>query len=165
MAKSEGIVTHAADIYVALCGFSKFQSPRYCGRSHPKDLIGTEKVELPGCLKNPAMLSCLKWTGKLQVPMIERWYPVSVVYSEIIWLGGIVLALTVAAVIGLRRRQDIGAIEPVKPLLLSPMERELLLLEKTLALQKAVEAKNATKRARRDRRRQLAASNKTGPTA
>ena len=88
----------------------------------------------------------------------------SILYSEIMWLGGIVLALMTAAVIGLWRRQDLSAIEPVKPHLLSPAERELLILERTLAAQKAIEAKNAIKRARRDRRR-LQAAAKTSPPA
>ena len=86
-------------------------------------------------------------------------------HSEVMWLGAVVLVLAVAALIGLWRRQNLDAIEPVKPLRLAPAERELLLLERTLAIQKAVEAKNASRMARRERRRQLAAAGKAADIA
>ena len=82
----------------------------------------------------------------------------AIIYSEIIWLGGAVLVLTVAALAGLWRRQNLDEIEPVKAYHLSPAERELLLLERTQAIQKAIAAKNASRMARRQRRRQLAAA-------
>jgi len=78
-------------------------------------------------------------------------------HSDVIWMGAIVLVLVLAALIGLWRRQNLDAIEPIKPVLLAPAERELLLLERTLAIEKAVAAKNASRMARRERRRQLAA--------
>ena len=88
----------------------------------------------------------------------DRGNPVAIIYSEIIWLGGAVLALTVAALTGLWRRQNLDEIEPVKPYRLSPAERELLLVERTQAIQKAIAAKSASRMARRERRRQLAAA-------
>ncbi len=81
----------------------------------------------------------------------------SILHSEVMWLGAIVLVLVMAALIGLWRHQNLDAIEPIKPLRLAPAERELLLLEKTLAIEKAVAAKNASRMARRERRRKLAA--------
>ena len=88
----------------------------------------------------------------------------SVAYSEIIWLGAVVIVLAIAALTGLWRRQDPGASEPVKPLLLTPAERDLLLQEKMEAFQKIQEAKAASKQARRDRRR-LQTSRKSNPPA
>lgn len=82
----------------------------------------------------------------------------AIIYSEIMWLGGAVLVLTVAALTGLWRRQNVDEIEPVKPYRLSPAEREILLVERTQAIQKAIAAKNASRMARRQRRRQLAAA-------
>lgn len=82
----------------------------------------------------------------------------AIIYSEIIWLGGAVMVLTVAALTGLWRRQNLDGIEPVKPYRLSPAERELLVMERTQAIQKAIAAKNASRMARRQRRRQLAAA-------
>ncbi len=54
----------------------------------------------------------------------------SIEYSEIPTTGAIVLVLTIVALIGLWRRQNPDTLEPVKPVLLSPLERELLLQEK-----------------------------------
>lgn len=88
----------------------------------------------------------------------------SAAYSEIIWLGAIVIVLAIAALTGLWRRPDPGALEPVKPLLLTPEERELLLQDKIATLQKLQKAKAASKRAHRDRRRQQAAD-RSKPTA
>ena len=79
----------------------------------------------------------------------------STIYSEIIWLGAIVLVLTSAAVIGLWNRPDPSALEPVKPLLLSPEERELLLQDKMSTFQKAARARKEAKRAGRINRRQM----------
>ena len=79
------------------------------------------------------------------------------------WLGAIVIVLAIAALTGLWRRQDPGSLEPVKPLLLSQAERELLLHEKIAAYQKVQEARAASKKARRDRRRQRAGG-KSKPT-
>ena len=93
---------------------------------------------------------------------------VAIIYSEIIWLGAVVLVLTMAALIGLWRRQSLDEIEPVKPHRLSPAERELLLLERNLAIQKATEARIAVRISRRERRRQraaeAAAADRTGST-
>lgn len=84
----------------------------------------------------------------------------SVVYSEIIWLGAIVLVLMSAALVGLLKREDPRGFQPIKPLLLSPTERELLLQEKTSTIQKAMEAKKAAKRAGKIARQQLVRSRK-----
>lgn len=78
------------------------------------------------------------------------------------WLGAVVIVLTIAALTGLWRREDLDAHEPVKPLVLSPAQRELLLHEKIAAFQKMQEARAASKKARRERRRQRAAA-KTAP--
>jgi len=88
----------------------------------------------------------------------------SVIYSEILSLGAIVLVLTTAALIGLWRRQDPRGFEPVKPLLLSPAERELLLEEKTSTIQKAVGARKAAKKAVRASRRELLKSRRAAET-
>lgn len=88
----------------------------------------------------------------------------SAVYSEIMWLGAVVIVLAIAALVGLWRREDPGALEPVKPLILSQAERDLLLHEKIAAFQKMQAAKAASKKARRDRRRQRA-TGKTDPTS
>lgn len=81
----------------------------------------------------------------------------SILYSDVIWLGAVVLVLGVGALIGLWRRPNLDAFEPIKPTRLAPAQRDLLLLEKTLAIEKALAAKNASRMARRERRRQLAA--------
>lgn len=88
----------------------------------------------------------------------------SVAYSEIIWLGAVVIVLAIAALTGLWRRQDPGASEPVKPLLLTPAERDLLLQEKIEIFRKIQEAKAASKKARRNRRKQQT-SGKSKPSA
>lgn len=88
----------------------------------------------------------------------------SVAYSEILWLGAVVIVLAIGSLTGLWRRQDPGAHEPVKPLLLTPAERELILQEKIEILQKIQEAKAASKKARRNRRRQQT-TRKSNPPA
>jgi len=87
-----------------------------------------------------------------QVQLTSRNDPMSIIYSEIIWLGAVVLVPMFAALISLWSRRDPSAFEPVKPLRLSPAERELLLQERTSAIQKALVAKNAAKKARRKQR-------------
>lgn len=84
-----------------------------------------------------------------------------VVYSDIIWLGCVVALLTIGALVGLLRREAPG--ESVEPVVLSQAEREVLLREKIAALQKRQEAKAASKKARRDRRKQGAAGRSRPP--
>lgn len=85
----------------------------------------------------------------------------AVAYSEIIWLASAVALLMIAALVGLLRREAPG--EPVEPVVLSQAEREVLLQEKIAALQKRQEAKAASKKARRDRRKQGAAGRSRPP--
>jgi hypothetical protein len=85
-------------------------------------------------------------------------------YSDILGMGVIVLVLMSAALYALWNREDSSEFEPVKPLRLSPEERELLFEEKMSATQKALEARSAAKKAARARRRELAkASRPTVP--
>jgi hypothetical protein len=79
--------------------------------------------------------------------------PMSIVYSEIMWLGAVVLVLTGAALVGLWKRQNSNAPEPITPLLLSPAEREMLHQQKTPSPQKTVTAKKAARKAIKASRR------------
>ncbi len=79
----------------------------------------------------------------------------SIDYSEIMWLGAIILVLTGAALTGLWKHQNSDASEPIAPLLLSPAERELLNQQKTSLPQKTVAKKAAKKALKVSRRGQL----------
>lgn len=80
----------------------------------------------------------------------------SVIYSEILWLGGFVLILSGAALIGLFARSYPDENEYTKPLLLSAEQRAVLLREKDLAITSAFGAKKAAKKAVKARHRELA---------
>ena len=79
-------------------------------------------------------------------------------------MAAIVLVLTTAALIGLLGRKNPDSFEPVKPLLLSPAERESLLEEKTSTIQKAVDARKTAKKAVRASRRELLKSRRAAET-
>lgn len=89
----------------------------------------------------------------------------SIDYSEIMWLGAVLLVLTAAALTGLWRHQNSDASEPIAPLLLSPAERELLNQQKTSFPQKNVIAKKAAKKALKVSRRVQLKNGRTADTA
>lgn len=81
-----------------------------------------------------------------------------VIYSEVLWLGGAVLVLSGAALIGLLGRPRTDENEFTKPLVLSNEQRAFLVQEKDLAITSAYEAKKAAKKALKARHRELARS-------
>ena len=104
-------------------------------------------------------------TAKQEFSSKKPEHPMAIIYSEIIWLAAIVTMLTSAALVGLWRRPNPDSFESTKPLMLSPIERELLLQEKTSTFQKTMNAKKAAKKAVRASRRELLRSRRAADTA
>ena len=82
----------------------------------------------------------------------------SVFYWDYIWLGSIVLVLTVTAVIATWKRDAPSEFEPVEPVRLSAAEREVFRQEKAAIMRKAAQAKRDAKRTIKARRQELAKS-------